>query len=460
MQRSGRIRRILVTTDGTGVVSHAGAFLVSQLSDRVGLTDALSTAMAPTRRRARGHDPGHVLRDLAVMLADGGDCISDLAVLREQSALFGEVASTATAWRVLDSIDDAELGRLRAARATARRRAWAAGAAPARVVLDIDATLVTAHSEKEGATPTYKRGFGFHPLLCFVDLDEEGAGGDALAGIVRPGRAGANDVADHIAVLDLALAQLPDDWRPRPGDPTSPTVLVRADSAGGTYGFGAAVRARGCQFSLGLGLDKPVQQAILKLPESAWAPALDTDEQPRDGAEVAELTGLLDLTRWPAGTRAIVRRERPHPGAQLRFTDHDGWRFQVLLTDTGHGVVAHQLAGLEVRHRAHARVEDRIRAAKATGLVNFPCRALPENRAWLELVLAATDLLAWTRALCLTGPLRRAEPKALRHRLLHVAARLARSSRHLILRLSANWPWTCDLHAAFAALDDLPVPAS
>ena len=459
MQRNRRVRRILVTSDGTGIVSHAGAFMVSQVADRIGLTDAFSAAMAATRRRASGHDPGHVLRDLAVMLADGGDCISDLKVLREQADLFGPVASTATAWRTLDAIDDVLLDRVRAARAAARVRAWAAGAAPTQTILDIDATLVTAHSEKEGTTPNYKRGFGFHPLLCFADLDNAGVGGDALAGILRPGRAGANDVADHISVLDLAIAQLPADRRPRPADPDRPTVLVRADSAGGTYGFAAALRERGCQFSLGLGLDKPVQQAILKLPGSAWSPALDTDGDPRDGAEVAELTRLLDLSRWPAGTRAIVRRERPHPGAQLRFTDADGWRFQVFLTDTGHGAVAHQLAGLEVRHRAHARVEDRIRAAKATGLLNLPCRALPENRAWLELVLAAADLLAWTGALCLTGSLRRAEPKALRYRLLHVAARLVRSGRHHILRLSATWPWTTDLHAAFAALDGLPAPA-
>jgi len=459
MQRNRRVRRILVTDDGTGIVSHVGALMVSQLADRVGLTEALSVAMAPTRSRAGGHDPGHVLRDLAVLLADGGDCISDLKVLREQVDLFGPVASTATAWRVLDSIDDDGLDRLRAARARARAHAWAAGAAPTQTVLDIDATLVTAHSEKEGASPNYKRGFGFHPLLCFADLDEHGTGGDALAAILRSGRAGANDVVDHISVLDLALAQLPEDRRPRPDDPSAPVVLVRADSAGGTYGFAAALRERGCQFSLGLGLDKPVQQAILKVPATAWAPARDLDGDPRDGAEVAELTGLLDLSRWPPGTRAIVRRERPHPGAQLRFTDEDGWRFQVFLTDTGRGVLAHQLAGLEVRHRAHARVEDRIRAAKATGLVNLPCRALPENRAWLELVLAATDLLAWTRALCLTGQMRRAEPKTLRYRLLHVAARLVRSSRHHILRLSGSWPWTPDLHAAFAALDDLPAPA-
>ena len=460
MQRNRRVRRVVVTTDGAGIVSHAGAFMVSQLADRVGLTDALSAAMAPTRRRASGHDPGQVLRDLAVMLADGGDCISDLTVLREQADLFGPVASTATAWRTLDAIDDHMLDRIRTARASTRAYAWAAGAAPDRVVLDLDATLVTAHSDKEGATANYKRGFGFHPLLCFADLDDDGIGGDALAGILRSGRAGANDVADHITVLDLALAQLPEDRRPRPADSGGPTVLVRADSAGGTYGFAAALRARGCQFSLGLGLDKPVQQAILALPEAAWAPALDGDGELRDGAQVAELTGLLDLSRWPDRTRAIVRRERPHPGAQLRFTDEDGWRFQVFLTDTGHGVVAHHLAGLEVRHRAHARVEDRIRAAKTTGLLNFPCRALPENKVWLELVLAATDLLAWTRALCLTGPLRRAEPKALRYRLLHVAARLVRSGRHFILRLSTSWPWTPDLHAAFAALDELPAPGS
>src|SRR5512142_2610967 len=177
----------------------------------------------PQRRQLHRH-PGHVLRDLAVMmmLADGGDCLSDLAVLREQSALFGDVASTATAWRTLDAVDEATLNRLRAARAAAREQAWAAGAAPAQVILDLDATLVTAHSEKEGATAHYKHGFGFHPLLCFADLDDDGIGGGALAGILRSGRAGANDVADHITVLDLALAQLPEPWRPGSAGPGRP----------------------------------------------------------------------------------------------------------------------------------------------------------------------------------------------------------------------------------------------
>ena len=275
----------------------------------------------------------------------------------------------------------------------ARRSAWAAGAAPAQTVLDIDATLVTAHSEKEGATANYKRGFGFHPLLCFADLDDDGVGGDALAGILRSGRAGANDVADHISGArpgPRAASRRPAAAPRRPGSgrpcwcaPTAPAAPTgsppRCANAAASSPSASAWTS-------------PCSRRFSELPAAAWAPALDSDGDPRDGAEVAELTGLLDLSRWPEGTRAIVRRERPHPGAQLRFTDDDGWRFQVFLTDTGHGIVAHQLAGLEVRHRAHARVEDRIRAAKATGLVNFPCRALPENRAWLELVLAATDL--------------------------------------------------------------------
>jgi hypothetical protein len=464
VKRSGGRPRLVVTGDGEGIVSHAGSRLVADVADWTGLTAGFVTAMAPDGR-ARRHQPGRVLVDLAVMLVDGGDCISDLAALREQRPLFGQVASTATAWRALDAVDDAGLDQLRAARASARERAWAVAPPPRQLVVDIDASLVDAASEKEDAAPTFKHGFGFHPLLAWLDRPDAG-GGEPLAGILRPGNAGSNTAADHIAVLDLALAQLPAAYRPDPArdwrtDPDAPRLLVRTDCAGATRGFVAALRARGVEYSIGYPVDEPVQEAILRLPAAAWTPALHTDAELREGADVAELTGLLNLSGWPAGSRVIVRRERPHPGAQLRFTDIDGYRFTALLTDTparGPRAVAGQLAGLELRHRRHARVEDRIKTGKATGLDNLPCRGLAENKAWLELVLTAGDLLAHTRALTLTGPLQAAEPKALRYRLLHTAGRIVTTGRLTLLRLSRRWPWTVDLIEAFTRLRALPDP--
>ena len=200
-------------------------------------------------------------------------------------------------------------------------------------------------------------------------------------------------------------------------------------------------------------IDAHVREAILAQPEHAWTPAVEPDGQVRDGAEICELTGWVDLHTWPAGTRAICRREDAHPGAQLRFTDHDGHRFQVFLTDQPDP----DLAALELRHRQRARVEDRIRAAKATGLRNLPFDLVRRNAVWLELVLAAQDLLCWAQTLLLDGPLAVAEPKALRYRLLHVAARIVRHARRLILRLQATWPWAAELARAFARLRALPL---
>jgi hypothetical protein len=147
------------------------------------------------------------------------------------------------------------------------------------------------------------------------------------------------------------------------------------------------------EFSVGFTMTTTVQGAILALAKTAWIEAINADGSLRDGADGAELTGMLgDLTAagWPAGMRVIVRRERPHPGAQLSFTDHDGWRFQAFATDTRAG----QLAHLEARHRAHARVEDRIRCAKNTGLNRLPSRQFAINAAWVELALTAADLIA------------------------------------------------------------------
>jgi hypothetical protein len=444
VSRDGRQLTVEVRADGAGVVSHAGAGLVAEAADRLGLTGALSGGLAGMRRRRGGHDPGRVVRDLAVMLADGGDCLSDLRAVRDQQPLFGPVASDATAFRVIDEIarDPTLLAAVREARARARARAWAAGAAPERVVIDIDATLITAHSDKDGAAGTFKGGFGFHPLLAYLDDTRE-----ALAAVLRPGNAGANTASDHLRVLDLALEQLGQ------VDASGP-IVVRTDSAGATHEFTDELRQAHINFVMGYDLTEPVRQAVLGLPEAAWRAAIGQDGDEREGAWVAEISDRLELSAWPQGTRVIVRRERPHPGAQLSFTDHDGHRFLATLTDLDDDAVE-----LERLHRARANTEDRVRAAKQTGLDNLPFRDFDHNAVWLELSLIAQDLTAWTQHVALDGELAACEPKALRYRLLHTAGRLAFHARRATLRLQATWPWARALATAFARLAALPPPA-
>jgi Transposase DDE domain group 1 len=439
-----RLETVDVTADGEGLVSHAGVALLAELADRSGLTGALSRALAPTRERRSRHDPGRVLRDLALMLCDGGDCVQDLRSLGGQRSLFGPVASETTAHRVLKSIDEELIDGLRGARAEARAAAWRAGARPERIVLDIDATLVTAHSEKEEAAGNWKGGFGFHPLLCYLD-----GTGEALAALLRPGNAGSNTACDHEQVLIEALEQLP-------AEALSGDILVRAEVGGATHDFTRACRDADIRFSVGYELTEAVRERLLALPEAAWQAALDREGERREGAWVAELTDGVDLSGWPQGTRLIARRERPHPGAQLSFTDGDGHRFTCFLTDQE----GEDIAALELRHRRRARVEDRIRCAKDTGLCNLPFHAFSHNQVWLELVLIAQDLLAWAGALTLDGELRLAEPKRLRHRLLHTAGRLVRSGRRTKLRLARDWPWAEALSAAFRRLRALPLGAS
>jgi hypothetical protein len=450
------------------VVGHAGARLLTDLADKTGLTSGFVQALGLDRVRRPAHEPGRVAVDLAVLLADGGEAIADLAVLRQQPGLFGRVASDPTAWRVLDAIDTAALARLRAARAAARELAWlqlletrrslpattVLGRALPGFVLDIDATIVLAHSEKEAAAPTWKHSFGFHPLLCFLD-----ATGEALAGMLRPGNAGSNTAADHVTVLGQALEQIPEQHRY--GSP----ILVRSDSAGSSYEFLAHLRGlrdNGIDigFSVGVAITAPIRAAITAAED--WVAALDGDGRLRDGAELVELTDYLDpgvLASFPAGTRLICRRERPHPGAQLSLFDTiNGMRHQVFATDTPHGGGSIQF--LEVRHRCHARVEDRIRTGKTTGFGRFPSRAFAINAAWLELALTGIDLLCWTQHLLLDGALAAAEPKKLRYRLLHVAAKLTRTARTTTLRIAAGWPWTDDLVTAFQRLAELPEPVT
>ena len=427
-------------------MSRAGTALLAQMADRLGLTSALSLRLAGLKQRRRGHDRGRVIRDLAVMLADGGECVSDLGAVRDQDALFGPVASDSTAFRVIDRIasEPALLEALRAAHARARERFWKQHGAPERLTIDIDATLIAAHSDKEQAAGNYKGGYGFHPLVSYADETRE-----ALGGLLRPGNAGANTAADHTAVLDLALEQIPAQYV------EGIEILVRADSAGATHGLIDYCREAQIRFSVGYDLTEPVRQAILEIPENAWVAALDQDGSTRENGEVAEITDSVELSCWPEGTRLIVRRERPHPGAQLSFTDHDGYRFQAILTDQGD----EDIAVLECRHRQRAHVEDRIRDDKDTGLSKFPFRDFALNQVWLEIVLLAHDLIVWTQALLLDGELAKVEPKRLRYRLLHVAGRLAFSGRRAKLHLQHNWPWADAVTAAFERLKALPAPA-
>jgi hypothetical protein len=403
-------------------------------------------AMAPTKQRRRGHDRGEVLCDVAVAIAAGAETISDLAVLRDQPDLFGTVASHPTAWRTLAAIDDDVLERIKTARATARANAWAAGADPGFYVIDIDATLVNAHSDKQDAAPTWKRGFGFHPLLAYLD-----ATGEALAGVLRPGNAGSGTATDHVTVLGDALGQLP-------LDPAETEVIVRADTAGWSHGFVNACRERHVRFVIGHQLTVEVASVLVNLPKRAWQPAITADGSDwREHAEVAEITHLVsdvfDTTRaWPSGLRVIARREHPHPGAQLTFTDIDGHRYQVFVTDLPDADIAY----LEALYRGRGRAERQICDTKATGLTNLPSHSFAINHAWLQLVLCAHDLLAWCRHLTLNGTsLADAEPKRLRYCLFHTAARIGRTSRRTTCRLAANWPWTPDLVTAFDRVHQL-----
>jgi len=423
------------------VVAHAGSVAVRLLADRVGLTGALSTALS--RRSFRPvHDRGRVLVDLPVLLADGGEAISDIDVLRHQRQVLGPVASAV--WRALDELTPAALTRIDQARARARRHVWAqlaaAGGLPASrvadtdlgetVVLDVDATLVTVHSEKESAAATFKGGFGYHPIGVWCDNTQE-----MLAAMLRPGNAGSNTTADHIAVLTAAIAQVPPAYRKK--------LLVRADGAGSSHGLldwltgQDAKRGRSVEYSVGFAVTDQVRTAISRVPVRGWTPAVDADGDVRDGGDVAEVTDLLELTRWPAGMRVVIRREHPHPGAQLSLIEEaDGWRYQAVATNTRIG----QLAFLEARHRAHARVEDRIRHAKDSGLGRFPSREYAINQAWLQVLTLAADVTAWLRLLALPETVKACEPKALRYRVLHVPARLARGARRRRLRLPATWP--------------------
>ena len=446
MNATKAVERLVVTEGDSQVASLAGLHLLGELADRAGLSSGYSAAVPWPGERAPGHDRGRLLAQVAVMLAGGGECVSDMAALRDQPELFGEVASAATIWRALREIDDGTRDGLRRARAEARERVWDAFGGRHELILDLDAALVEVHSEhKEGAASHFKGGYGFQPLFCFLD-----ATGEALSGMLRPGNAPANSGADQLAVVSDAIASLPSEWRAGHGAGDEPgevrhRLVVRADSAGSVAALVDGLVARNIEFSMYGRVNDQLSEAIRAVPPDAWRPAIGDDGKARHAGEVAELD--VRLTGWPPGTRAICRREKPHPGAQLRLWDTGGYRHQVTLTNS-----AGDTRVLELRQRRHARVENCIKALRQSGLDRMPFSSFAMNQAWLELVVAGTDLLAWLRLGCLDAELAQAEPKTLRYRLLHVAARIVRRARRVVLRLPAHWPWATELACAYRRL--------
>ncbi len=282
---------------------------------------------------------------------------------------------------------------------------WRA-APPGDITIDVDATLLNVHSDKGDAASTYKRGYGFHPIGAWCDTTDE-----PLQAMLRPGNTGSNDTGDHLELLDRALAVLPGDYRAghEPGDDPRAVrhhIVLRADSAGATHGFVAALVESDIEYSIGHPINASVREALLSFQEEDWCPAVETDGTIRDGVFVAELTGLMDLSSWGIDARLIVRRERPHPGAQLSMFDmSEGWRHTAFITNAS--ALGVDPAVLELRHRGHARAEDRARNWKDCGLANLPFASFTQNLAWVAVSLIAGALLAWAQMTCLDGALRK-----------------------------------------------------
>jgi hypothetical protein len=441
--------RFEVVADGQGICSHVGAALLGELSDRLGLTSELGRR-ANRGLRAGAHDRGQVLRDLVVMLADGGDCVSDLATLGDQPELFGQVCSAATAWRIVaqELPDDPRgIAALWSALARVREQAWALSAAPAGpLILDVDATLVDAHSDKQGAAPTYKQGFGFHPLGCWLDRGD--GTGEALAGMLRPGNAGANTAADHLDVLAMALLGLPKQARRQP-------ILVRADSAGATHALWPTSCVASCGFRSGS--TSPSRSARQSWPcpsrhgSPPWTPT----------AGPAGAPGPPSLQAWslpvPAGPRALGRSAAasdPTPARHTRWpppTPRATASRCSSPTSPTLTLPCWRPATVPTLMWKTASAPPR-QAACAT----CPSGALPPTMPG-TLVMIAQTLVCWAQALLLDGDLAIAEPKALRYRLWHTAGRIVHHARRVIVGIDRAWPWADRLVTAFGRLRALPV---
>jgi len=449
---SSSTNRVKVESSGSGVAAHVGLHALGQLADHLGLGALLSSRVEMRGERLPTFERGQVLTQMALVLAGGGDSCADVEHLRTQGELFGAVPSDTTVFRTMHEFDAIQRSELARALAEVRATVWEKLDREKNkpVVLDFDASLVDVCSEnKEHAAPTFKGGFGFHPLFVFADLT-----GETLAAKLRPGNAGANTVADHVELFDAAISQLPvaiaaghhvgDD-----PEMARRRILARADGAGCTSGFFVACRERNVQFSVTARSNAQLHGAISRVSTSkkVWRRARTQAGEPRVGAEVTEVTHLLTLTGMPEGTRCIIRREPLHPGAQRSLFPSLNFRYWGFYTDCAGTPVA-----LDQQMRAHAHVESHIQRLKDAGLTAFPFTKFEANATWLMTVTMAGDLVRWFQLLCLSGEWRNVKVKKLRWSLFHAPGRLIYGARQTTVRLCSGWPSADQLLAAYNSI--------
>jgi hypothetical protein len=455
MQDTGWDRALKVTGDGEGLVGHAGAVLLRKLADQAGLTAALGSALARAGKFPLV-DRGIALVSMAVAIALGATSMTDIAVLADPRTL-DKVARARAAVR-------AHVWSLIAARPAGFPWLAIAGKLLAGwLVIDLDGTLITARSDKEGAAPAFKKGYGFHPLGAWLANTAE-----SLAMLLRPGNAGSNTFADHATVLTAAIGQIPSRMRSR--------LLVRVDGAGASHELishllSLSSRRRTVLFTSGWAITGADEQAIGLLPAAAWQAAVDQDGVVQEDKHVAEITHLTSRAAgWPSGLRWIVRRTKPsrrQAGNPTAFERATGWRYSIIVTNIpaagGIGGVpgSHHAQFIDVLHRQHAVVEDSVRTAKSMGLRNLPSKTWVVNCGWVLAANLAADLAAWCRLLGLydCDDLKDAEPDTLRYRLLSLPARLVRHARARVLKISRTWPWKDAFLACWRRLCALPAPA-
>jgi Transposase DDE domain group 1 len=466
-------RNLSVAADADGLIGHAGAVLLRKLADQCGLTSALGAALG-RKGKFPLIDRGMALVSMAVAIALGAASMSDIAVLTHQEPVLGAAPSDTTVRRTLELADTRTLDKIARARAAVRARVWQlVCATPAGfpwlaiagkllagwLVIDLDATLITARSDKEGAAATFKSGYGFHPLGAWCANTAE-----SLAMLLRPGNAGSNTFADHLAVLTAALRQIPSRMRSK--------LLVRVDGAGASHELIAhllslASRRRTVLFTSGWMITAADEEAIGLLPAAAWQAAVDQEGLVQEDKHVAEITHLLSRAgRWPAGLRWVVRRTRPSRRQAKNLTAFEratGWRYSIICTNipAAGGIPgvpgSHHAQFIDVLHRQHAVVE----AGKSMGLRNLPSKTWVVNCGWVLAASLAADLSAWCRLLGLYDQedLKDAEPDTLRYRLLSLPARLVRHARARTLKISRTWPWKEAFLACWQRLCALPAPA-